>query len=396
MKAIIIGAGIAGLTAAHALQQAGMEVVIYDKASELKNIGGGILIWPHGLRYLSWMDLEDCFKPFYTYVKGCKVVGSCGNEILNSPYAELYKQLGGETLPIDRSLFQKILLAQLPKNLLQLNKYCLAVENHPDRVKVTFADGTFDEGDLLVAADGVRSAIRKQIFPGIVANYMGTSWWGGMIEQKHAAHLPTEEVYFGIGEGKVCIVWPTAGKRLLWCIAVKIPEDELRFENGGQQLEMICKDWHEDIKRLVHTKKHEQRFQVPIYSFSSNHLQQHRTVFIGDAGQTLGPILAQGASRAIEDAYSLANCIFTHGQNIHQALAHYESIRSEKYAHLFALENQTTDLMVNNNLISLKQFEQQMQQVDLITMYQELIPIVNEQACFDLAQQSKQFFAEAS
>lgn len=396
MKAIIIGAGIAGLTAAHALQQAGMEVAIYDKATELKNIGGGILIWPHGLRYLAWMDLEECFKPFYTHVKGCKVIGICGNEILNAEYSELYKQLGGEVLPIERSLFQKILHCQLKSGLLQLNKECIAVENHPDRVKVIFADGTSDEADLLVAADGIHSAVRKQIFPDIVANYTGTSWWGGIIEQKHASYLPTEEVYFGIGEGKVCIVWPTAGKNLLWCVAVKIAEEDLSFDNGDQQLEQICEGWHDDIKKLVSSTKHQQRFQVPICSFSANHLQSNRIVLLGDAAQTLGPILAQGASRAIEDAYVLANCIFTHGHDINAALTYYESIRFKKYARLYELENQTAELMVNDNLISLHHFEEQMQQIDLITMYQELIPLVNEQACLESAQLGKQRFAEAS
>jgi len=387
MKAIIIGAGIAGLTAAHALRRNNVEVKLYEKASALKSIGGGILIWPHGLRYLEWIGLKDCFQPFYTKVRGCKVIGNEGNEILSADYKELYDLLGGEVLPIERSIFQKILHDQLPANLLQLNKTCSAIESNNTGITVSFSDGSKDSGDILIAADGIHSSIRKTIFPQIEISYSHTAWWGGITEQRYAPSMPTEEVYFGIGEGKVCIVWPTANNKLLWYVAVKIKKEELRTD-GFTQLTEICKNWHPEINQLLHAPS-EQRFHQPINTFSAPTLHQDRVVFIGDAAQTLGPILAQGASRAIEDVFVLTTSLATHHNHYAAAFKQYDSLRRDKLAHLFNLENQTAELMINDKLINPQHFQEHMQPVDLITMYQELIPIVDEASCLDLAQACK-------
>jgi 2-polyprenyl-6-methoxyphenol hydroxylase-like FAD-dependent oxidoreductase len=69
MKVIIIGGGVAGLTMALACQHAGFTVKIYEKSRTLRNIGGGILVWPHGIRYLNWLGLSHCLEPYWVSLK---------------------------------------------------------------------------------------------------------------------------------------------------------------------------------------------------------------------------------------------------------------------------------------------------------------------------------------
>ena len=69
MKVIVIGAGIAGLTLGLACQRAGIDVKIYEKTNELRNIGGGILVWPHGMRYLQWLGLSHSVEPYLSSIK---------------------------------------------------------------------------------------------------------------------------------------------------------------------------------------------------------------------------------------------------------------------------------------------------------------------------------------
>src|SRR3990167_10284156 len=109
MKIIIVGAGISGLTLAYACHCAGMEVSLYDKTRELKNIGGGILLWPHGLRYLEWMGLSNCLLSFRIPIHECSIIGTKGQAILRESYAAINSLIGGEILPVDRSLMQQAL-----------------------------------------------------------------------------------------------------------------------------------------------------------------------------------------------------------------------------------------------------------------------------------------------
>ena len=84
------------------------------------------------------------------------------------------------------------------------------------------------------------------------------------------------------------------------------------------------------------------------------------------------------------------NCLKKY-TDINTALNQYESLRQIKSMQLSALENQSASLMVNDNLAELESFEEQMQYMDLATMYQELIPLVNEKSCNTL----KEFFKSA-
>ncbi len=387
MKVIIIGAGIAGLTLAHACRQAGIEVKLYDKAQQLRNIGGGILLWPHGVRYLKWLGLEACLQPFSVSIEGCNIIGHDGQQIFSENYAEINALLGGSILPIDRSAFQQALLTQLPDNLLQLNKACVRVETDEHQAHVIFADGTEDSADIIIGADGIHSTVRKSLHPLVQPEYTHYCWWGGIIEQKYLPNLTPDRVFVALGVKKICMIWPASNDRFMWYLPVKMPLADFQTNDPSQQLHAICKDWHPHIESLINAPAVAQSFQLPIYAVAPQpSWSNNRVVLIGDAAHALGPILGQGASQAIEDVYILINCLQrTTLAEIPNILSHYELLRKNKYAHLAALENQTAMAMISEDLASLKAFEAQAAELSLAMMYKDLIPFIDENACLLLA-----------
>lgn len=387
MKIIIIGAGIAGLTLGIVCQRAGIEVKIYEKASYLKNIGGGILLWPHGLRYLKWLGLSSCLDETYISIKGCEITGYKGEKIFSEDYTALYDLLNGEILPIERSLLQKNLLSQFPISHLQLNKTCVAVKSNEDRAQVIFADGSMDNADLVVGADGIHSAVRKSLNPNATLHYTNHCWWGGIIENKYVPMLASNKVYLTMGIGKLCIVWPTAGERFMWYLPVKMPQSKFILPGDGiAQLKSICTNWNEIVEKIITAPQSAQSFHLAIHALPPQpYWTNNRVVLVGDAAHTLGPILGQGASLAIEDVFILANCLLNKRIPLPTFLQNYEEMRRHRYGYLATLETQTAELMIYDEVEHLEWFQQQLPHMNLVTMYQNIIPLINEKACLSIA-----------
>jgi len=387
MKIIIIGSGIAGLTLALACQKAGMKVKIYDKAKELRNIGGGILLWPHGIRYLEWLGVGECLHPFWLPIHGCHIIGHHGKTIFSENYAALYSLLGGSILPIDRSQLQQALLSQLAEHTLSLGKTCMRVQSDQHHAQVIFADGTKDSADIIIGADGIFSSVRKNFNANASLQYTNYCWWGGIIEQKYVPHLSVQEVYMAMTQNKLCIVWPTIGGRFMWYLPVKMPMNDLMQGNSGlHQLQRICANWNDDVHRIITAPASTKRFHLPIHVLPpQTNWTIQRIVLIGDAAHALGPILGQGASQAIEDAFVLFQCLQHLSGDIPSMLKRYETLRRSRYERLSVLENQAADSMISDTIEALESFQQYVQQLDLATMYQDLIPLVNEKACLEVA-----------
>ena len=299
--------------------------------------------------------------------------------------------VGGEPLPIERHLFQQALLNELSPDCLVLGKPCVAVSEDAAKARVIFADGSEDEADLIVGADGINSVVRQCIAPAIQPEYTGICWWGGVVDREYIPHFPREESYVALGQGKAFFAWPAFDDKFIWYLPVRMPANDLTpAENGLPQLQSMCADWNVDVKQILSHSIENNRFHLPVYTLPApTQWSTQRMTLIGDAVHATGPILAQGTSLAIEDAFILASCLQKNSQSISQVLKHYESLRRDKYARIVELENQSVDMMVTDSLDTLEVLQQQMKYLDLATMYKELIPLVDEHACLALAAATK-------
>lgn len=381
MKIIIIGAGIAGLTLALACQKAKIEVVVYEKAKQLQTIGGGIILWPHGMHYLRELGVADHLQTSLTSVRRMNVQGHRGNAIFSEDHANLYRLLQGEIYPVDRYLLQARMVELLNPGVLQLNKAVQQVRQHTDYAEVIAADGSIETADLVIGADGIRSVVREAMFPEIKPSYSGFCWWGGLVDQAIVPHFNENEVQFILGTNKHCYVWPIQGKRFMWYLPVKMPLSELaNAEARIQQAEKLAEEWHEDVVRLVLAPQVAQRFHLPIYEMPPlQQLAKGRFVVIGDAACAFGPLLGQGANKAIEDAYVLSQ-LLSHQHAVTVINEQFSTLRYERHQRFYALEQQSAAALMYDTVPELLQLEAHFPTIDLATMYQDMIPLVNQAA----------------
>jgi salicylate hydroxylase len=291
-------------------------------------------------------------------------------------------------LPIERHLFQHTLLKALPENCLSLGKECISVVDGAESARVVFADGSEEEADLVVGADGIHSSVRKTILTDVAPVYTGLCWWGGVVDGAVIPHFPRDESYVGVGRGKAFFAWPSHGDKFIWYLPVRMHADALTIDaNGLLQLQAICADWNADIQKIISASIDDNRFHLAINTLPAlTAWSGKRVTLIGDAAHATGPILAQGTSLAIEDAFALTTCLQKNTGDMAGILKHYESLRYDKYARVLELENQSAQMLVSDELETLAELQQHMKYLDLATMYKELIPLVDEAACIRLAE----------
>lgn len=385
-KIIIIGAGIAGLTLGLACQRAGFEVRIYEKAKALKTIGGGIILWPHGYRFLQELGIADCLQSAWMSVKSLNIISHRGGRLCSDDYAEINTLLDGEILPIDRSLFQQLLASQLQKDTLLLDKSCADIQINNESARVKFTDGSEEFADLIIGADGIHSAVRNLLNSKAKPGYTGYCWWGGIVNHDVVPHFPVNEVQFIMGNSKVCSVWPTHGKRFMWYLPVKMPLEKFtRHDDGYLLAHELCQGWNADVQNIIAAEQQGQRFHVPIMELLPDRFSFYgRAVLIGDAASAFGPLLGQGANKAIEDAYVLSLLLKQAG-DIPTLLSRYDDMRRARHQRFLELERMSAESLIHDTPEALQYFEQEIPKINLVTMFQDMIPLVNAAACAEIA-----------
>jgi 2-polyprenyl-6-methoxyphenol hydroxylase-like FAD-dependent oxidoreductase len=195
MDVIIIGGGIGGLTLALALHaaQAARRIRVFEAAGELRALGVGINLGPHAIKELSALGLEDALVATSCQPQDYAFFTRHGQLVYREPWG---KAAGHQWPHISllRSDLQRVLLDAVRERIgadnVLTGHRCIGVEQSGARVTARFVgpDGTAlapQEGDVLIACDGVHSAVRAQFHPseGPFA-YRGINLWRGVTRRK--------------------------------------------------------------------------------------------------------------------------------------------------------------------------------------------------------------------
>lgn len=301
---LIVGGGIAGLAAAIALRQRGLEPLVLERALELREIGAGLLLAPNACAVLDRLGA----LPFLLAGRSLPVAQW---ELCDDRGAVLSKvtvpRVGEHNLSTRRSDLQWALMQCLPTDTVQLGCVATGAQLTDTGVSVTLEDGRILHARYLIVADGAHSAIRTALWPGREPGYQGYVGWRGMVDFVPGG-WEGGRVTESWGRGKRFGISPVGGGRTYWYATTSIPEALCRERVRMAQLRRHFSGWHHPVGEILEAATDSDLLQHPIMDRRPPlHWQrEEKAVLLGDAAHSLTPNLGQGAAMALEDAWQIA------------------------------------------------------------------------------------------
>ncbi|MET9633748.1 FAD-dependent monooxygenase [Lentzea sp. NPDC006480] len=316
-RVVVAGGGIGGLATAVALHQRGIPVVVLERAPEFREIGAGLSLWPNAMRALDSLGLAAQVRAAGAVETGGGVRDRAGRWLSRTDNAAIERRHGWPLVVVHRAELLRILVSALPASSLRPDSEVHAVAQDGSGVSVTHRGGS-EHADLVVAADGLNSILRRQWWPRAAGpRYVGCTGWRAVT--KPLPRLEVEgAVLWGRGERAGFTVLP--GSRYYVFGAVTAPRGAAfdfprHFAGWPDPLPALLAAVPDGavIARDVHDLP-----PLPTYVCG-------RVVLLGDAAHAMNPILGQGACQALEDAVTLAACL--DGPDVDTALERYDRVR---------------------------------------------------------------------
>jgi 2-polyprenyl-6-methoxyphenol hydroxylase-like FAD-dependent oxidoreductase len=360
MKVLIAGAGVGGLTLALMLHRRGVESVVFEQASEIRELGVGINILPHAIKELAALDLMPKLDAVGIRTKELHYVSRLGQKV----WSELRGTDAGFDFPqfsIHRGRLQKVIhdavIAGLGSGAIRTAMKLQGFIQDEGGVVAHFTDakcGLSSEtvrGDVLVGAEGIHSVVRRHFHP-----KQGRPSWQGLMLWRGAAEWPKfltgRSMYIAGGMSAKVALYPIApgsapNTRLTnWAIVSRIADGDITpppidsWSRVGRMDEVIPYASRfnvpgVDVQALVRATpvcwEYPMCDRDPLPNWSHG-----RVTLIGDAAHPMYPVGSNGAAQAILDARSLADWL-RKADNPMQALHEYELERLPKTAEIVRL-----------------------------------------------------------
>ena len=309
--AVIVGAGVAGLTAGLALARKGIASTILEQAPQLGEVGAGLQLSPNATRILSHLGVLSEIERHWVEPDSVTLAsGQSLRELTAIPVGQLARTRWGAPYGVlHRSTLQQALLKavlQEPLCQLKLGKRADQATRHD------LADLAQTNSDLVIGADGVWSSCRDLVPHAPHVNFSGNIAWRFTVPAATApAFLSKNRVTAYLGTKSHLVCYPLReidGYNLVAIAAGTGAEESWAIDADSARRAMLLEQfhgWHPQIRQMLAGA--ERPTFWPLYEASDGAWHNGKdTVLIGDAAHAMMPFSAQGAAMAIEDAFSLA------------------------------------------------------------------------------------------
>jgi 2-polyprenyl-6-methoxyphenol hydroxylase-like FAD-dependent oxidoreductase len=346
-KALIIGGGIAGPATAILLKKAGFEAAVYEAWPYSTCIGGGLQIAPNGMRVLAEIGVADELIRNGSVCDSIDFYSQSGS-LLGSVNRDMEKRFGMPSVSMRRATLNEVIVDKAWSSCVEMHfeKRLVRIEDRPDQPIVAhFADGSSAEGDFLIGADGLHSAVRGHVLPDGPTPYdTGLLGFGGFVPRallEAAGAPPSLAMTFGrsgfFGYGYCS---PEANGAMCWSTQPAPGIDAATFRAMDQavlkrHLKRFHAGWHDPIPQLIDALE-EVVVTATLDVATLPTWSRGRTVLIGDAAHATSPHAGQGASIALEDAYRFAAALQS-WQDLGTAFQHFERERRPRAERIVAL-----------------------------------------------------------
>ena len=173
LSIMVIGGGIGGLSSAIALQQLGVNVSVYEKTTDLKELGAGIVLAANAMKALEKLGVAEQVRRNGSPVKKAEIRTWDGRLLVDLPVHAQAKRYGTYNYLIHRADLQSLLRQKLEPGTLFVGKNLVRLEQDSEKVQGIFANGEVVDGDLLIGADGVHSQVRHSMIGSTSLRYSG-------------------------------------------------------------------------------------------------------------------------------------------------------------------------------------------------------------------------------
>lgn len=350
---LIAGGGIGGLSAALTLHQIGVPCIVFESVANLKPLGVGINLQPNAVRELYDLGLDEkALDRVGVKTLEWALVGLNGNDVYSEPRG-LDAGYKWPQYSVHRGELQMLMydtaVERIGTDSIRLGHRVTGYRNHEDQQGVTAIVSTTDgetievEGSLLIAADGLHSAVRQQMHP----DQPPIQWGGAIMWRGTSPGIPirTDASFVGLGTHHHRFVFypispsdkETGLATINWIAEITV-DNSTGWRNGDWNRKVDLDDfihhfenWNYDwldVPTMI--RQSEAVYEYPMIDRDPvSTWQDGNVVLLGDAAHVMYPVGSNGASQAIVDARVLGACLLEHGVSSSAIKAYDELLCSE-------------------------------------------------------------------
>jgi salicylate hydroxylase len=337
---LIVGAGMGGLTAALALQRAGLKVSVFETAPQLGEVGAGLTISPNATHALEYVGLGPYMAEHADRPEAGASLHYQTGEVLyyTQRDSDFRKTYGAEYYQVHRADLHAGLAdavkARDPGAIRVDHTFKTAVQSG-GKVTVTFANGQSYTGDALIGCDGGRSVVRELLYGPDKPKFTGQAAFRGLVDadpvRDHIVPTPSATT---LGPGRLFTRYYLRQRTLVNFVGL-VRTDAWKEEGWAisatvEEMLSVYGDFNEHVKAIIRSTPPGRLFKWGLFDREPlPQWTQGRISLLGDAAHPMLPFLGMGAAMAIEDGAILGRA-FEASASVEEALARYEKARRER------------------------------------------------------------------
>jgi len=352
LQVAIVGAGIGGVALASALLAHGADAKIYEQATAFARVGAGIQMTPNAMKVLRGLGLEERLRAIaFEPISGLNrehASGALTNELPLAGRSE--EKYGAPLLLMHRADLHAALAERLPAEVIRFSKKLTNIRQDNGKVQLEFADGSRDEADVLIGADGVHSRVRELMVGAEQPRYTGKVAYRTTFPAKLIAGVPLEPYrtkWWG-PDRHIVIYYVTRRRDEIYFVTSQpepaewmTPESWSAKGDVGE-LRQGFADFHPEVRAVLDACPDVHRWALlerdPLPTWVDGHV-----ALLGDACHPMTPYMAQGAASALEDAAVLTRCLEGATRaTLSESLRRYEATRKPRASKIQSVSGTNT------------------------------------------------------
>jgi 6-hydroxynicotinate 3-monooxygenase len=315
MKIAIIGAGMGGLTLAAALRRIGIDVTVYEQATQFARLGAGIQIGCNAMHVLRVLGLESSLRVQAFYPRSWNNrdwrTGEITFDMIFGESAE--RKFGAPYLLAHRGDLHSALAGIVPDECIRLEHKLIGLDETADGVRLTFANGQSANADAVVGADGVHSIVKDLLFGKSDPNFTGRVAYRTTYAAELLNGYPIDGCTKWWGEDRHIVIYPVKPDRSEIYFVTSQPEPDFRVESWSAKGDpkMLCaafEGFHPEVQRVLSACPAVHKWAL-VDRDPLDRWTDRNVTLLGDSCHPMTPYMAQGAAMAIEDAAVLSRCL---------------------------------------------------------------------------------------